>query len=67
MTLIHEAFDGKYKLEVETTGYGGLLLIFRAAAVKDGQEVLETHQFELKHEEARIFCNLLDNHLSMYE
>ena len=67
MTIIHEDFDGKFKLEVETTGYGGVLFIFRAPSVREGQQVLETHQFELKHEQARIFCNLLGNHLEMYE
>jgi hypothetical protein len=67
MTLIHEAFDGKFKLEVETTGYGGLLFIFRAPGVAEGKDVLETHQFELKYEEARIFANLIGNHLEMYE
>lgn len=67
MTLIHEAFDGKFKLEVETTGYGGVIFVFRAPAVKDGQGILETHQFELKYEDARIFCNLMDQHLQMYE
>lgn len=67
MTLIYEAFDGPVKLEIETAGYGTVVVIVREPRNVNGQQQLVTHHFELPMEQARILANLLQNHVSMYD
>ena len=67
MTLVYEAFNGPVKLEIETAGYGSVVVIVREPRSVDGQQQLVTHHFELPIEQARILANLLHNHVSMYD
>lgn len=67
MTMIYEAFDGPVKLEIETTGYGGVVVIVREPRNVNGTQQLVTHSFELPIEQARILGNLLQNHTGMYD
>jgi hypothetical protein len=67
MTLIYEARDGPVKLEIETAGYGSVVVIVREPRKVDGTQQLVTHSFELPLEQARILANLLQNHVGMYD
>jgi len=67
MTLVYEARDGPVKLEIETGGYGSVVVIVREPRNVDGTQQLVTHSFELPLEHARILANLLQNHVAMYD
>jgi hypothetical protein len=67
MTMIYEAFDGPVKMEIETSGYGSVVIIVREPRNVNGTQQLVTHSFELPLEQARILANLLQNHVGMYD
>lgn len=67
MTLIYEAFQGPVKLEIETSGYGSVVVIVREPRALEGQQQLVTHHFEIPLEQAKILANLLQNHVGMYD